>query len=195
MVNNSSFHDVTHEVTPMQVFSRLHVCFNLYLLPDICLKPKQVKCLEALLLGKDVISILPTGYGKSFIFQILADFLPQKHSRNIVLIISPLTSIIDDQLKVLAERNICAAVLPFSFMSTTTDLFSSGDADKKGEEKSNNSLLRNISDDIKKGNMKLLYGHPEAFFSEEGRLLLKSKVFQENVVACAVDEAHCVEMW
>ena len=178
-------------VTPLKVFSRLHICFNLYLLPDICLKPKQVKCLEALLLGKDVISVLPTGYGKSIIFQILPDFLPRKVSQNIVLIISPLTSIIDDQLKVLLERNICAAVLPYNHLSTITDLFSFDCNDNEKNEKNSNTF----SDDIKKGYVKLLYGHPEAFFSEEGRLLLKSKVFQENVVACAVDEAHCVETW
>jgi ATP-dependent DNA helicase RecQ len=63
------------------------------------LKPKQVQCFEYLLQGFDVLSILPTGFGKSLLFQLLPDFLPvNKSSQNIVIVVCPLSSIIEDQI-------------------------------------------------------------------------------------------------
>jgi len=49
--------------------------------------------------------------------------------------------------------------------------------------------------DVVNGNTSIVFAHPEALLSKEGRELMGSKVFQENVVACIVDEAHCVELW
>ena len=43
---------------------------------------------------------------------------------------------------------------------------------------------------VLKGKAQIIFAHPEALLCEEGRKLLKSKVYQENVVACVVDEAH-----
>ena len=68
---------------------------------DFCLKPKQVQCFESLLNGTDVVAVFPTGFGKSLIFHLLPDILTTKSESNIVLVISPLTSIIEDQTKVL----------------------------------------------------------------------------------------------
>ncbi|CAB4000680.1 Hypothetical predicted protein [Paramuricea clavata] len=45
------------------------------------------------------------------------------------------------------------------------------------------------------GQCKILFAHPEDILSDIGRKLIKSDVFQKNVVACVIDEAHCVEMW
>lgn len=45
------------------------------------------------------------------------------------------------------------------------------------------------------GMVKLLFAHPEALLSTFGRKLLSSKLYQDNVVACVIDEAHCVEIW
>ena len=66
-----------------------------------------------LLHGK-VVAVLPTGYGKSLIFQILPFFLPPKCSRNIVIVVCPLTSIIEDQVKTLRERGVAAEILAFA---------------------------------------------------------------------------------
>ena len=42
---------------------------------NIILKPKQVACLESLYLGKDVVCVLPTGYGKSLVFHLLPSLM------------------------------------------------------------------------------------------------------------------------
>ena len=47
-------------------------------LSDIILKPQQVQCFEYLLEGYDVIAVLPTGFGKSLLFQLLPDVLPTR---------------------------------------------------------------------------------------------------------------------
>ena len=61
-------------------------------------KPCKVLCLEHLLSGQDVFAVFPTGYGKSILFQVLPDLFPQKvpGKYNIVLVICPLNSIIED---------------------------------------------------------------------------------------------------
>ena len=64
-----------------------------------------------MLKGLDVIAVLPTGFGKSLLFQLLPDFLPVKGNKNIVLIVCPLNCIIEDQLKVLSNRGVSADVL------------------------------------------------------------------------------------
>ena len=78
--------------------------------PPFCLKPLQVKFFEHALKGLDVIAVLPTDFGKSLLFQLLPDFLPVKGEKNIVLLVCPLNSIIEDQLKVLEGRGISADV-------------------------------------------------------------------------------------
>ena len=59
----------------------------------------------------DVIAVLPTGFGKSLLFQLLPNFLPVKGEKNIVLVVCPLNSIIEDQLKVWKDRGVSADVL------------------------------------------------------------------------------------
>ena len=49
--------------------------------------------------------------------------------------------------------------------------------------------------DVKAGNCKLVFGHPEAFLSGNGRKLLRSPVYQRRVVTCVIDETHCVMEW
>ncbi|XP_068691597.1 recQ-like DNA helicase BLM [Montipora foliosa] len=61
--------------------------------------------------GQDVIGVLPTGFGKSMLFHLLPHFIPVKTTKNIVIVVCPLNSIIEDQLKVLKARRITADVL------------------------------------------------------------------------------------
>ena len=78
------------------------------------LKAKQVDTLRALYSGQDVIAVLPTGYGKSIIFQLLPWLMQAKHGRPrpmIVLVICPLSSIMQDQVESLRERGIKACFL------------------------------------------------------------------------------------
>ena len=84
-------------LSAISVLSRLGSAFNRCNFPSFCLKPLQVKCFECLLKGQDIIAVLPTGFGKSLLFQLLPDFLPVKADKNIVIVVCPLNSIIEDQ--------------------------------------------------------------------------------------------------
>ena len=66
---------------------RLGSAFNRCNFPSFCLKPLQVKCFEYLLKGKDIVAVLPTGFGKSLLLQVVPtvpDFLAVKADNNIV---------------------------------------------------------------------------------------------------------------
>lgn len=75
------------------------------------LKPKQVLCLEYVINGFDVLAVLPTGYGKSMLYQLLPFIIPVQKNRNIVIVVSPLNAIIEDQKNVLLERGIKVGTL------------------------------------------------------------------------------------
>lgn len=55
------------------------------------------------------------------------------------------------------------------------------------------SLL--IPKNVVSGNLNILFSHPEAFLSIKGRSLLKLDTYQSRIVACVIDEAHCIKMW
>lgn len=52
-----------------------------------------------------------------------------------------------------------------------------------------------VSPEVFEGRCSIIFAQPEALLSAEGRKLMCSKVFQDNVAACVIDEAHCVELW
>ena len=145
------------------------------------LKNEQEKALFYLLSGKDVFVNLPTGFGKSLIYQLsplVAEELSKRHyypngniRSGIVLVISPLVSLIKDQVKGLQQRGIKA-----SFIGA-------------GQEEANFKEIVN-------GEMNIVYSSPEAMLaSDRWREMICSQVYQNNVVAVAVDEAHCITHW
>ena len=152
-----------------------------------------MRCFEYILKGKDIVAVLPTGFGKSLLFQLLPDFLPVKANSNIVIVVCPLNSIIEDQLNVLQDRGITADVLQLTSddREATHSLFHSKDIDESSAER----CLKTPSAMLMNGDVQIVFAHPEALLSKEGRDLMNSEVFQRNVVACVVDEAHCIEIW
>lgn len=78
----------------LSVISRLGIALNRCNFPSFCLKPLQAKCFEYLLKGYDIIAVLPTGFGKSLLFQLLPNFLSVKADKNVVIVVCPLNSII-----------------------------------------------------------------------------------------------------
>ena len=92
--------DTSKRLEKIDVLQRLHKALNVGSFPSFCLKPLQIKCFEHILNGFDVVAVLPTGFGKSLLFQILPNFLPTKAENNIVIVVCPLNAIIEDQLKV-----------------------------------------------------------------------------------------------
>lgn len=70
-------------------------------IPEINLKLQQVKVFQYLIADVDAVAVLPTGYGKSILFQELPFMNQQKHVKKVGYVVIPLNSIIPNQLKVL----------------------------------------------------------------------------------------------
>ena len=127
-------------------------------------RPAQENVIKSLLAGKDTVAIMPTGAGKSICFQIPALLMP-----GITLVISPLISLMKDQVDALNASGIAAAAL-----------------------NSNNSEEENfkIRAQAKSGRLKILYISPE-------RLQREIPWMRQNlrVPLFAIDEAHCISQW
>ena len=135
------------------------------------LYPEQKKALRAFVTRQDVFVNLPTGYGKSLVFQ-MAPFVHSElgnATNPIVIVISPLISLMQDQTEYLRSLNIKAAFI--------------------GEDK-----LENLS--IEKGECSVVYSSPESLLGNgRWRNMLSSSIYQKNLVGIAVDEAHCISHW
>ena len=171
---------------------------------EISLKPKQVICLEKMFLNSDVLAVLPTGYGKSLIFYLLPALLfaakngvanCAEHITTIVLVVSPLNALMADQISRLNSGIIRASAL--DVMNLSTDDFE----DVEDEHDNRTSQLVcdfHLSDKVKlkDGHYNILFAHPESLVSSSyGRKLMRSNVYQQNVCAIVVDEAHCILEW
>ena len=129
------------------------------------LRPLQQQAMHCVCSGRDSIVVLPTGGGKSLCFQAPALLFP-----HLTLVVSPLISLMKDQMDSLLECGIEAGRLD-STMSQ--------------------SERRDAFDRLQAGKLKLLYVSPE-------RLLMPG--FMDSLKTCgvssiAIDEAHCVSMW
>src|SRR5438093_1552404 len=125
----------------------------------------QVRVLGPLLAGRSVLAVLPTGAGKSLCYQ-----LPALMAPGLRLVVSPLISLMQDQVARLRRRGIAAAYL--------------------------NSLLRPeqrriVLDAALHGRLKLLYCAPERLGALVPRLVRAA----QPVSLLAVDEAHCIVEW
>lgn len=125
----------------------------------------QEEIIEAVISKKDVFALLPTGAGKSLCYQI-----PALAKEGICLVISPLISLMKDQIEQLERKGIKALTI-----------------------ESNTSIdqIVTLFDNLKFGKYKFLYLSPERLNSEF--ILNKIKQIQVNLIA--VDEAHCISEW
>ena len=128
-------------------------------------RPGQESVVSAILAGRDVMAVMPTGAGKSLCYQIPALVLP-----GITLVVSPLISLMRDQVSALLQNGVRAAYLNSSLTSRQYML---------------------ALDNARRGVYKIIYVAPE-------RLLTRS--FQEfaqyaDIAQVVVDEAHCVSQW
>jgi ATP-dependent DNA helicase RecQ len=125
----------------------------------------QPLAIEGVLARRDVLALMPTGGGKSLCYQVPALLLP-----GLTLVVSPLISLMQDQVDALRRRGVRAGLLN----STLT------------REESNRTL-----DEAERGELGLLYVAPERFSSETFRGRLRTL----RVALLAVDEAHCISQW
>ncbi|MDM7938585.1 MAG: ATP-dependent DNA helicase RecQ [Cyanobium sp. CZS 48M] len=132
-------------------------------------RPGQRPVVEALLAGQDCLAVMPTGAGKSLCFQ-----LPALVRQGLVLVVSPLVALMQDQVIQLQRRGIPAASL------------------HQGLDLPNRrALLRRLEEN----RLRLLYLAPERLQAEATRQLLEEVLEQGRLVALAVDEAHCISAW
>ncbi|MEO6872249.1 MAG: RecQ family ATP-dependent DNA helicase, partial [Chthoniobacterales bacterium] len=128
-------------------------------------RPLQEQIVRDALAGRDVFALMPTGGGKSLCFQ-----LPALLRDGLTIVISPLISLMKDQVDALQASGVAA-----TFLNSTLD---------GGEAR---ARLRGLYN----GEFRLLYVAPE-------RLMLESfieKVKEWNVAQIAIDEAHCISEW
>lgn len=128
-------------------------------------RPGQERLIDDILAGRDCLGIMPTGGGKSLCYQ-----LPSLLVQGLTLVVSPLISLMKDQVEALRSAGIPAAYLNSSLSQDE---------------------YREVLRGLRRNVYRLLYIAPErlesAFFSE---LLTGAEV---SIVA--VDEAHCISQW
>ena len=138
-------------------------------------KPLQREAMEAILAGRDSVVILPTGGGKSLCFQ--APALVQRDQdasrRGVVLVVSPLISLMKDQVDGLRVDGIDAAYLNSSLTSEQRD---------------------EVFEDLANDRCRLLYVSPERLVGDGGDQF-RRRLARFGVRFIAVDEAHCISQW
>ena len=113
-------------------YGSLQVAISRSTYSNINLKPKQVQCLEAIYSGRDVLAVLPTGYGKSLIFHLLPSLLlkmmnsqrpvPSLSFCPVIIVVSPLNALIKDQMRRRSDGNVKATFLNAKRKSGSSDL-------------------------------------------------------------------------
>ena len=127
--------------------------------------PGQRRVIELLTAGRSAAAVFPTGGGKSLCYQLPALLLP-----GLTLVVSPLLSLMKDQLQFLREKNISAAGLDSTM----------------GREQYNSNLDR-----ARSGELKVLMISVERLKNERFRMNLKRMA----ITLLVVDEAHCISEW
>src|SRR4051794_24073679 len=125
----------------------------------------QREVIEDVLAGRDVLCVMPTGAGKSLCYQ-----LPAAVGGELTIVVSPLISLMEDQVQQLRDEGIAAAMLNSSL---------------------NGSEQREVLAQLHNGFKGLLYVAPERFAAGSFQPLLEKlrpRLF-------AVDEAHCISQW
>ena len=128
-------------------------------------RPLQEKIINHILDGNDALIVLPTGGGKSLCYQ-----LPALIFDGVTVVVSPLISLMQDQVMQLQQRGIHAV-----FLNSTL---------------SHTEYVATMQR-VKQGEVKLLYVAPETLMRSEILLMLD----ESNVSCLAIDEAHCISQW
>ncbi len=128
-------------------------------------RPLQEDIILSVLEGKDTLALMPTGGGKSICFQV-----PALVNDGVCVVISPLISLIKDQVEALKKKGIAAASIVSGMKRNEIEI---------------------ALDNAAYGKTKFLYVTPERLMTE----LFKARIQNMNVNLLAVDEAHCISQW
>lgn len=129
------------------------------------LRKEQKIIIEAILSGRDVFCLLPTGGGKSLCYELTAMVM-----EGVTIVVSPLISLMKDQVDYLKSIGI-----PAQYINSTQS----------------NDEIDNIIMDAENGRIKILYIAPERLNSD----VFKNRFNNIDISQVAVDEAHCVSQW
>ncbi len=125
----------------------------------------QNQIIGALLAGRDVLAIMPTGGGKSLCYQ-----LPAMIMEGVTIVVSPLIALMKDQVDALERRGIPATMINSTISAT--------------EQRARIA-------DMRRGKWKLVYIAPERFRQRAFVEALRAV----DIALLAVDEAHCISQW
>lgn len=128
-------------------------------------RPAQAKALECVLAGRDLLAVFPTGGGKSLCYQLPAMLLD-----GVTIVVSPLISLMKDQIDALRARGVPAMYLNSSQRPSEVEA---------------------VLEALDRGELRLLYVSPERFESAE----FTAQVARARIALLAIDEAHCVSEW
>ena len=128
-------------------------------------RPLQLETIESVSGGRDTLVLMPTGGGKSVIYQV-----PGLASEGVCVVITPLISLMKDQVDRLRSRRILAEAIHSGIPARDID---------------------RILDNCVYGDVKFLYVSPERIDSE----IFRMRFARMNVSLVAVDEAHCISQW
>ena len=135
------------------------------------LLPEQKEVITAFVEGQDVFVSLPTGFGKTLCFAALPgtfDRFRGDEQQSIVVAVSLLVALMEDQVAFYRERGLSAGCVP-------------QDVDEKL---------------VKDGRCQLVFVSPEMLLcNRQCRAMLHSELYRENLVGVVIDEAHCVKKW
>src|SRR6266487_1186103 len=154
---------LVHPIIPVQMPDLREQLQTLFGLDDF--RPSQREVIEDVLRGRDVLCVMPTGAGKSLCYQ-----LPAAVMKGLTIVVSPLISLMEDQVQQLHDEGIAAVMLNSSL-----------------ETADHRQVLRELHEGFKG----LLYVAPERFFSTSFQPLiekLRPSLF-------AIDDAHCISQW
>ena len=132
-------------------------------------RPNQKEIIDAIMDGKDCLAVLPTGAGKSLTFQIPALMKP-----GVTFVISPLVSLMKDQVDQLNKLGIPAAYINSSLPFAE---------------------LRKILAMTANQKFKLVYIAPERIHSRSFQFVYNHLLSKQAIALLAVDEAHCLSHW
>ncbi|ODV66064.1 ATP-dependent DNA helicase, partial [Hyphopichia burtonii NRRL Y-1933] len=148
------------------------VLLRVFKLPDF--RPNQLTAITSALMGKDVFVLMPTGGGKSLCYQLPA-LIKSGKTKGTTIVISPLISLMQDQVQHLINKNIKASMIS-----------------SRDNEREKNSAIKFFKD----GLLDLVYLSPEMINTSTRIQNIIDKLFQQNLLArVVVDEAHCVSSW
>ncbi|MFP5504486.1 MAG: RecQ family ATP-dependent DNA helicase, partial [Candidatus Sericytochromatia bacterium] len=144
--------------TDLQDLLRRHWGYETFL-------PNQGEAVSHVLAKRDSLVILPTGGGKSMCYQ-----LPALAMKGLAVVVSPLVSLMKDQVDALRASGVAAATLNSSLSA---------------EER------RDVARSVREGSLKLLYVSPEGL----GAGMIMDLLREAEIAFFAIDEAHCISQW